>query len=754
MSKEHQIGRREFLGTGLTTLGGMSLLKASDSAPEKSPPEASAADPQGPRGWWPQPYSVERDEAQGKLRLSTRYYALEHDLKQGGAISRIVYTHGRAQNLLTRPLGCSAQLRLVKKPGQVTPEQRSRENFADLADSAPSVSAEKPGKWEVVTVESRLLNKAGEDSGITVRTSYTYRWGYIKIHKEFRFPPSGIQIRALSALSTAFDPSLTHYGYCPNPEDIFTASGFSPSHSFWGEVRAGTGFEAPFATRYVPCHLIWANPGIEGIEWFASDDLAQWSYQLTGEVGTGHCVIQAGVNPESVEVSIDPLNFSPGYNLYRGGYINAAGSYAFDYYVGMPILEGHATNPWFERSYGANRGNFVSAEQIKHNAELGVVTMTLHNDGNSNHDNLYWHDGSWPPYPPADMKKMAEVIENCHKYGIKTVPYFSCEELNQVTEAFKEHAEEWGAKPDDQGNLRPNYNYGALMCLKSGWHSYLKFCVDRVLKHYPFDGVYYDWIQPVYCNNPLHVGKSSNGVSGAKGLGAFAFSPTGHWALDEYVELLEWTRERVGPDKLILLHTSNSPFMALENFANAVVTMEWGYGKLSTVVPPPATLPLEWNLVGARSRAVTEYGNIAPAAPPEIHQLFYLTAMITGIATFPASDGVLKLFKLLKPLGNLEQYQFEDWRNKAVRLSGAKCYSAVYSRPGEAYIVLANFQPASREVNCTVHLQALKPPLSSIRSAELVNAGSRESVNAGALTARGARIDLPGAGARLLHLQS
>jgi hypothetical protein len=136
----------------------------------------------------------------------------------------------------------------------------------------------------------------------------------------------------------------------------------------------------------------------------------------------------------------------------------------------VPILEGHANNPWFERSYGANRGEWVSEEEIRQNAELGVVTMTLHNDGDVNHDGLYWHDGSWPPYPADQMKKMAQVIENCHKYGIKTVPYFSNEELNQVTKEFKEHGEEWGSKPDDQGNLRPNYNYGALMCVRSsGW---------------------------------------------------------------------------------------------------------------------------------------------------------------------------------------------------------------------------------------------------------------------------------------------
>ncbi|MGH9469562.1 MAG: DUF6259 domain-containing protein, partial [Terriglobia bacterium] len=627
MSKWHEVGRREFLEAGLAAVGGIGLLGAPEHAAEKALPATATNSPDTERGWWPQSYSVERGA--GKLRLSTRYYTVEHDLERGGALGSIRYTHGAVRNLLVRPVAASARLRLAKERGQVTPAQLKRELVTDTADSSPSVSTGKAGRWDTVSTEARLLNPDGQDSGITVRTAYTYRWGYIKVHREFHFPGAGIEIRNLSVISTALDPSLTHYGYRPNPFEVFPSSGFGAPHSFWGEVHPGAGFNAQFETRYIPCHLIWANPGVEGVEWFASDDLAQWSYQVSGEPGTGRCLIQPGVDPSAVELSIDALSLSPGYNLDRGGYLTAAGSYAFDYYIGMPILEGHAQNPWFERSYGANGGAWVSEDQVRRNAEEGVVTMTLHNDGDSHHDGLYWHDGSWPPYPPEQMKKMAGVIEDCHKYGIKTVPYFSDEELNQVTQAFKEHGEEWGCKPDDQGNLRPNYNYGALMCLKSGWLKYLEFCVDRVLKHYPFDGVYYDWMQPLYCNNPLHAGKESNGVSGAKGLGAYAFSPTGHWAIDDYLELMEWTRERVGPGGLLLIHDSNSPVMAIENFTNAIVTMEWGYGKLSTAMPHPRNLPLEWSLVGARARAVTEYGNIDKSAPAELHQLFYLTTMIT-----------------------------------------------------------------------------------------------------------------------------
>ena len=53
---------------------------------------------------WPQAYSVQRDGASGILTLCTPYYTMEQDLKKGGAIARITLTHGRATNLLVRPI--------------------------------------------------------------------------------------------------------------------------------------------------------------------------------------------------------------------------------------------------------------------------------------------------------------------------------------------------------------------------------------------------------------------------------------------------------------------------------------------------------------------------------------------------------------------------------------------------------------------------------------------------------------------------
>jgi hypothetical protein len=711
------------------------------------------------RGWWPQNYTVTRDEGAGKLVLSTTYYTIEHDLKRGGLIGRISLTHGRVTNLLVKPMRATVSLLTSERENTDAAEEARRLSgtFSDYFDAAPVVTHQRAGDLEVVSVESALLSENGKGCGIRSKTTYTYHWGYVKIHKEFTAPKAGAKVRSLSIVSTILDPSLSDYGQRPGVSEEMGSDFHTWQYGQirqWGKIRPGSHLDLPFQTRYIPRYLVLANPGVEGIEWFASDDLSQWDFQMSGQTGTSYCELSASTEPLGVSVSICPFSLSTRYVLPKGGWVLFKGTVAFDYYIGVPILEGHADQPWLDKGFHPNGGKWVTEDEIKHNAEGGIVTMRLHNDGDNNNDGLYWRDGSYPPYPPAEMRKMDQVIETCHKYGIKVAPYFSNHELSQSTLEFKEHGEEWGRKPDDLGNLRPNFYYGALMCLKSGWSDFFKHSVDRVLKNHAFDGVYYDWNLAMYCNNPLHVGKKSNGVSGKKGIGALAISPTGHWDIDELVELVEWTRKRVGPDGLVLLHNTLVPMFATENFANDVVGMEFTYGKLSVSMPKPAELPLEWNFAGARSRGVIGYGTIDEHAPKRLHRQYALTALLTSVAPWPATDEYIELCKILKPLGDLDHYKFEDCRNKAVKLDGADCLSAVYSRAGEAYVLVANLQPEPASVRCIVSPKNLPYPMPSMTTAEILSRqGTPTPLNSSNLIVSGEVLIIPADDVVMLHIK-
>jgi hypothetical protein len=356
------------------------------------------------------------------------------------------------------------------------------------------------------------------------------------------------------------------------------------------------------------------------------------------------------------------------------------------------------------------------------------------------------------------MRKYDQVIELCHKYGIQVATYFSNKELHPITEAFKQHGEVWGRKPDDQGKLKHNYHrgdeFGAQMCLKSGWAEHLKFTIDRVLNKHDLDGVYYDWNIALYCNNPLHVGEDSNQVSGERGLGALALSPTGHWDMDELIEFMEWTRQRVGPEGLVILHNTMAPMFVTENFADYIVGMEWGYGKLLTNVPPVSDLPPEWNFAGARSRGVIGYGTIASNAPRYLHQLLALETLLTGVAPWPATEEAFRLYQALRPLGKIDSYKFEDYRNRAVSIEGSDCCSAVYSRPGESYILLGNFNEKPVNVRCTLESEKLPWPISDLGSAEYLREGQWELLPKGRLTQEGAMLTVPARDVLLLHVRS
>lgn len=689
-----------------------------------------AAEPASKHGsTWPQPYAVERRDAAGSLVLRTPYCDIEHDLRRGGAIFRISLRHGKAANLLVGPIAT----RVRDESGTV---------LTDLRDATPRVTHRRAGLNEVVTVDAALVDPQGRASGLRLKTAYEYRWGYVKIHREFILPASGARVRELCPLSAILAPSLTDYGYREGLSEGEGAEPFSFGSNRWGRLRPGRASDPPLKTNYVPRSLILVDPGVEGLEWFVGSNLSQWESEPAGRRGQGLFSLSLSQDPHGLALSISPL-----WNADKATAV--AKNLTFDSYIAVPLIEGHAFRPWIHTSFNRNRGNWVSADEIRQWAEKGYQTVHCHNDGDYYGDGLFWRDGSYPPYP--DMDRYDLVLKECRAAGIQTATYFSNKELHPSTREFKEHGEEWGRK-DRQGTLKHTIyqtergEFGALMCLRSGWLDYLKFSIDRVLKNHPLDGVYFDWNVALYCENPLHEGKNAGDPA------------AGHWDIDELLDLMEWTRRRVGPEGLLIVHNTTVPMFATENFADHVVATEWGYQKWTDRAPDLADLPLEWSLAGARSRGVISYGCIDKDAPRRLHKLFALEGFLGGAAPWPASPETLELLPLLKPLGDIEAFRFSDWRNRAVSLSDPRCASAVYSRPGEAYLLLANLDQALREVTCVLRPEKLAYPLARPAAASLLEAGHPELETAKPLDIRqlvgnGHKITIPGDGAVVIRVR-
>lgn len=693
---------------------------------------AQARPEPGLRSTWPRPYTVQHDAAgfvregdtaiaaEGVLHLRTDYYVIDHDLKRGGALSRIRLVHGQAPSLLVRPI--EARVR------------RGSAVLRDTMDPNPKVTLSTNGSNPVVTVESVLTDAQGEPSQVQVRTRYEYRWGYVKVHREF-LPPGGVlEAGEITPLAAVLAPELAEYGHREGISEAEGAPPFSFGSNRWGKLRKGHAEDKPVQTPFVPRSMMFVNPGVEGLEWFVGSDLGPWEL-LPGRRGQGRCVLEWSKDPEGLSLSVSPL-------WSEGVSVTITNRLAFTFYLAVPLHEGHALRPWLHTSFNRNRGDWVSAETIRGWAEKGIQTVHCHNDGDYYGDGLFWRDGSYPPYP--DMERYDQVLKACREAGIRTATYFSNKELHPSTPEFKEHGETWGRK-DRKGALQHNFykpqsEFGAQMCLRSGWLDFLKLSINRVLKNHPLNGVYYDWNVALFCMNPLHEKGHGEGQAAQ-----------GHWDIEELLDLMEWTRNRVGPDGLVIVHNTTTPMFVMENFADHVVATEWGYGKWTERAPALQDLPLEWSLAGARSRGVISYGTIDSNAPRRLFKVFAMQAFLGGVAPWPASPEAFELAALLKPLGDIEGYRFADWRKRAVTLSDSRCASAVFSRPGKAWALIANLDAESREVTCVVRPEFLPCPMERLTSATWLGA-TPGSFEASALL-EGAKLRLGPDEAALMELR-
>ncbi len=648
-------------------------------------------------GTWPESWALTRAEEAGFLRLATSLYEVEHDLRRGGAIRSIRCLGASGRNLLLAPLLCEVALAGVGQP------------FSTAHQAAASIDAEEGARdgarGPVVRVEGALCDPAGHECGVSFRFLYAYHWGAVRVRQVLRFPSGGLRVRRLTVLQVLLRPELGAFGVRPGA----TAEASPDPAAFgvcqWGRLRPGASFDCPYESRFVPRYVVCADPGREGLEWFAASELGQWEYQATGRPGCGHLWLGAQARPPAVRLAIAPLE------LPRGD-CELAGEYVFESWLGWPAATGRAHRPFLHRAF--QRRPWPTAETIRGWAASGVRSAHFHHDGDSFRDGVFWRDGSYPPFGPEDMAEYDRVIRTCQAHGIRVATYFSNKELHPTTPAYQAHGAAWARLPGDRGEQLHNYysgdEYGAQMCLRSGWLQQLQDNIDTVLAHHPLDGVYYDWNVALYCHNLAHApAPGAAGSAPAAGCGTHAFSPAGHWDVDELIALMEWTRQRVGRDGLVIVHNTMVPCAATENLADCVVAMEWGYGRLSSGAPELAALPLEWSFLGARPRGVIGYGCLEPDAPPAVHRQMTLRCLLTGTAPWPAQDLDLEMFRPLQEF-DLSQWRFHDWRTAPVRLDQPGVAAAAYTGRDGGLIVVGNLTGAPQRVRAALQPQAAALP--------------------------------------------
>jgi len=309
-----------------------------------------------------------------------------------------------------------------------------------------------------------------------------------------------------------------------------------------------------------------------------------------------------------------------------------------------------------------------------------VNLVRLHNDYAA--DENFWHDGAWPPYDEKGMAEMRRVIASCHKHGIRVVPYFSLHEFHPSAGGYSRYEQEW-KRSNGPGGVYHNFigkgEFGAQMCPQSGWLERRKQDIEKAYRELGFDGLYFDWVMTLACDNKAH-------------------NAALHLGTDGIIDLLAWSRRLISPRGVLILHLYGlMPSLAFENFADLVVNMEEisGAEQIMRMGDTPLMTVLAESIPRSPCPSYREdralernRNNIAQLA---VLGMFPWSGGTGG----PAYEETLKLFRAFRPY-RLEDFRFLDAYSGAVQTAWPDVYGAVYQSKEQAVVVVSNTSPEPR----------------------------------------------------------
>lgn len=510
----------------------------------------------------PEPYQVSRNETQ--ITFSNRYSSWTHDLQLGGELTEAIVHHGTGKNLLAAPQRITVS---TIRDGGYHP-------YSSLNTAATNVRLNDTPDGPQLAFTGALVDSNGKTlPGVTLEHTVCYHpWGYarhcVTLHVPEKITELG-QIQIGSFVASAHLDCLAIAENMLNSGSAISGATIRRWHPLHGG-RSRSDVPA-YLSRWLANSVTLFQRGQDGIEIAIGDDLGAWDGIGTRFPGWQQTLVSYTPLQNGYEVRLCPLD------SYRNGqYLQ--GDFTFTFTVALPYVKPQIV-PIRPGSGGIFKfqdgfaGRWPTIADIGRWQEAGVTLMRLHNDGNSFNNGMFWRDAAYPPYPPNEMRKMADFLDAANQAGIAIAPYFSAKEFHPEADDYAEHAAEWGrlTAPDEELlTNRCRYGvFGTQMCLESGWLEKRRETIRQVLQKHPFRGVYYDWCLGSECQNPRHGGGRR------------------HWDRDRLLELLEWSHDTVGPDGEVYLHLTNSPCLAAENLASLVLTEESGYGEISPLMFTP-----------------------------------------------------------------------------------------------------------------------------------------------------------------------
>lgn len=140
----------------------------------------------------------------------------------------------------------------------------------------------------------------------------------------------------------------------------------------------------------------------------------------------------------------------------------------------------------------------IGYDRIK---RLGVTTLVIHEKWNQTQN--YWR------LTQRTSHQLRTIIEECHKRGIKVLPYFGYE-MTSMSDFWTDHVELYALKPANSPKRAVAwYRFPAQracpVCYASGFAQQWSDGLEKLVDEYNFDGVYLDGTGMVWsCGNEAH----------------------------------------------------------------------------------------------------------------------------------------------------------------------------------------------------------------------------------------------------------
>ncbi len=288
------------------------------------------------------------------------------------------------------------------------------------------------------------------------------------------------------------------------------------TYPVWGKSICGEAY----SRRGYPEYIALFERDVECLEMFPAQDLTQWA-QVRGD-------------PEDCSWRVDGSTIM--LNAYERleGPITLSEPMEFTHYIGLPPIpranrEKHA---WHMLTPNATE------EEIAGLAYTGVDSI----HGNVG-DPLYTgSDGDWERTRTGGR----ELTERCHRYGLPVVPYLFFLPMREQNPVYAEHQDDWRVTPAKKN---------VACTVSEGWRHYYRQGLTRLLDEGGYDGVYYDFVSVYQCENEAH-------------------GEVPHSTVEGLMETLQFTREAIGEDGLLIGHRGHQANTVIDSYLDGVVVFE------------------------------------------------------------------------------------------------------------------------------------------------------------------------------------